>query len=102
MILEILKLNHYYRLDLVLSFYRTERGAEVDCIIESPTGKILAIEIKSTLNPTSMMLKGLYSFKEKVPGAQLILCSRVDRVQIIKDVTVLPWQDLPGFILREA
>lgn len=101
-ILEILKLNHYHRLDLVLSFYRTERGAEVDCIIETPAGKTLAIEIKSTVNPNSMMLKGLYSFKEKVPGAQLILACRVDRAQIMKDVTVLPWQEVLDFILHKA
>ncbi|MDQ1353095.1 MAG: family ATPase [Acidobacteriota bacterium] len=97
-----MKLNHYHRLDLVLSFYRTERGAEVDCIIETPAGKTLAIEIKSTVNPTSMMLKGLYSFKEKIPGTQLILACRVDRAQIMKDVTVLPWQETLDFILQEA
>ncbi|MGE5342424.1 MAG: ATP-binding protein [Candidatus Omnitrophota bacterium] len=101
-ILEIIKLNHYNRLDLVLSFYRTERGAEVDCIIETPAGKILAIEIKSTVSPTSTMLKGLYSFKEKVPEAQLILACRVERAQIMKDVKVLPWQDVLDYILREA
>jgi len=102
MILEIIKLNHYHRLDLVLSFYRTERGAEVDCIIETPAGKTLAIEIKSTVNPTSTMLKGLYSFKEKVPGAQLILACRVDRPQQMKDVAVIPWQEVLDFILRES
>jgi predicted AAA+ superfamily ATPase len=102
MILEIIKLNHYQRLDLVLSFYRTERGAEVDCIVETPAGKTLAIEIKSTVNPTSTMLKGLYSFKEKVPGAQLILACRVDRPQQMKDVAVLPWQEVLDFILRES
>jgi len=102
MILEIIKLNHYHRLDLVLSFYRTERGAEVDCIIETPAGKTLAIEIKSSVNPTSIMLKGLYSFKEKVPAAKLILCCRVDRPQVMKGVTVLPWQEVLDYILHEA
>ncbi len=101
-ILEIIKLNHYNRLDLVLSFYRTERGAEVDCIIETPSGKTLAIEIKSTTNPTPVMLKGLYSFKEKVPGAQLILTCRVERAQAIKDVKVLPWHEALDHIAQEA
>ena len=82
-------MNHYHRLDLVLSFYRTERGAEVDCIIETPAGKILAIEIKSTV-------------KEKVPKAQLILGCRVERAQVIKDVKVLPWQEALDYIHREA
>ncbi len=52
-------------MDLVLSFYRTERGAEVDCIIETPAGKTVAVEIKSTENPSSTMLTGLHSFIEK-------------------------------------
>jgi predicted AAA+ superfamily ATPase len=29
-LLKIIRLNHYLRLDLDLSFYRTERGAEVE------------------------------------------------------------------------
>jgi hypothetical protein len=48
------------------------------------------------------MLKGLYSFKEKVTGAELILACRVDRAQVMKDVTVLPWQEALTYIAREA
>ncbi len=101
-ILEIIKMNHYNRLDLVISFYRTERGAEVDCIIETPAGKTLALEIKSTTNPTPAMTKGLYSFKEKKPDAQLILGCRVEKAQSMKEVMVLPWQEAIAYILQEA
>jgi len=94
LILEIMKLNSYLRLDLQLSFYRTERGAEVDLIIETPTGKIIAIEIKSTKNPSPLMLKGLRSFKEKVPDAEIVLVCRLPRALEMKGVSVLPWQDL--------
>jgi predicted AAA+ superfamily ATPase len=101
-ILEIIKLNHYHRLDLDLSFYRTERGSEVDCIIETPAGKTIALEIKSTTDPSSSMLKGLYSFKEKAADAQLILACRAQRPRLIKDVTVLPWQEAIRAIVSEA
>jgi len=101
-LLEIIKLNHYHRLDLNLSFYRTERGAEVDCIIKTPAGKTIAIEIKAATNPSSSMLTGLNSFKERVAGAQLILACRVQHAQVIKDVTVLPWQDALEHISSEA
>jgi len=101
-LLEIIRLNHYHRLDLDLSFYRTERGAEVDCIIETPARKIIAVEIKASANPSSSMLTGLKSFKEKVSHAQLILACRVERPQVIKDVTVLPWQDALELIHNEA
>jgi predicted AAA+ superfamily ATPase len=87
---------------LVLSFYRTERGAEVDCIIETPAGKTMAVEIKSTTNPCAAMLRGLYSFKEKVRDAQLILVCRVERAQVINEVTVLPWQEAIAHICSEA
>ncbi len=101
-LLEITRLNHYHRLDLDLSFYRTERGAEVDCIIETPAGKTIAVEIKASAHPSSAMLKGLKSFKEKVSKAQLILACRVERPQVINDVTVLPWQDALDLIHNEA
>ncbi len=101
-ILEIMKLNHYNRLDLVLSYYRTERGVEVDCIIETPSGKTLAVEIKSTVNPSSSMLKGLYSFKEKVPDAKLILACRIENAQLMKDINILPWQETLEYIRNET
>jgi predicted AAA+ superfamily ATPase len=98
LILEIIKLNHYLRLYLDLTFYRTERGTEVDCIIETPAGKTIALEIKSTTDPTPTMFKGLYSFKEKITDAQLLFGCRVQRAQAIKEVTVLPWQEVLEFI----
>lgn len=101
-ILEIIRLNRYFRLDLELSFYRTERGSEVDCIIVTPAGKTIAVEIKSTTNPSSSMLKGLFSFKEKVANAQLILACRMEAAQSMKDVMVLPWQEAIEYIHKEA
>lgn len=34
------------------SFYRTQRGAEVDLVLKSPAGKLLMIEIKYSVNPS--------------------------------------------------
>ncbi len=101
-VMELVKLNHYHRLDLVLSFYRTERGAEVDCIIETPAGKTIAVEIKSTENPSSSMLKGLSSFKEKVPDAKLLLACRVENARVMKDIDVFPWHEALEYIYSEA
>ncbi len=93
-ICEIIRINSYQRLDLDISFYRTEKGAEVDCIIELPSGKILAIEIKSTSAPIALHCKGLYSFKHKVPDAQLILACTADKPFKINDVTVKPYMQV--------
>lgn len=102
LILEIIKLSQYFRLDLEISFYRTEKGAEVDCIIESPKGKTIALEIKSSVNPSSSTFKGLYSFKEKVPKAELIMACRAERARVMKEVLVLPWQEAIAHIHQAA
>lgn len=95
---EIIRLNEYYRLDLSLSFYRTENNAEVDCIIETPSNKVIALEIKSTKNPAAKHCRGLFSFKKVVENAELILISRIHRPIKQNNVTFLPWEDALKYI----
>jgi predicted AAA+ superfamily ATPase len=76
LITEMVRLNEYFRLDLRLSFYRSERGVEVDCIIETPRNQIIAVEVKATDTPASFHAKGLRSFKAVVPEARSILVCR--------------------------
>ncbi len=90
---ELMRMDTYNRMDLELSFYRTERGVEVDCILETPAGKTIAVEIKSTRNPASSHCRGLYSFKEKVPHAELFLVCKSPIRQKHKDVLCLPWRE---------
>ncbi len=97
---EIMKINETRRLDLGLSFYRTERGAEVDCIIESPAGRTIALEIKSTSSPTSAHCRGLRSFKQCVPKAELYLACRAPRALQIGHVTILPWCEMLDLLLQ--
>jgi len=99
-ICELMRMNDYKRLDYHFSFYRTERGAEVDCIIETPTGKIIAVEIKSTQIPTSSHCTGLYSFKKKVPKAELILACQAPNCIKLRDVLILPWQEALQMITK--
>ncbi|MGA1869919.1 MAG: ATP-binding protein [bacterium] len=89
---EVVKINEYYRLDFDISFYRTERGAEVDCIITTPSGRIIAIEIKSIDSPRSVHCKGLMSFYECTNNAELILACQAPRPLQIGNVMALPWQ----------
>jgi predicted AAA+ superfamily ATPase len=94
LICEIIKLNEYKRLDLTLSFYRTERGAEVDCVIETPAGNTIAIEIKSTSTPSPAHCRGLRSLKECIPDARLFLACQAPMAVKIGDVLAIPWQEL--------
>ncbi len=97
-ICELIRLNSYKRLDLNFSFYRTEAGAEVDCIIETPNGKTVALEIKSTSVPCSKHCSGLYSFGKKQPKAELILACKTLNPIRIKNVLAMPWLEALAYI----
>lgn len=98
-ICEMIRLNDYNRLDLEFSFYRTERGAEVDCIIETPKGRIIAVEIKSTRAPSSSHCTGLYSFKQKAPNAELILVCQAKNPLNLKEAIAMPWEEALQYII---
>jgi uncharacterized protein len=90
---EIIRLNKYLKKDFEFSFFRTSNGAEVDLIMESPDGKILAIEIKSSENPSSGDLRGLFSFKEHETKARLICVSRASKKRLSKSIEIYPWRE---------
>ena len=103
---EVRRLNSYRRLDLTLSFYRTEAGAEVDLIVQRPGKSWLALEIKATQRPSSSLCSGLLSFAEIMPAAELFLICRVDRPQLFrfgkKTVRALPWLDCLKMLSAQA
>lgn len=82
-------------IDVRLSTFRTDAGAEVDLIIESD-GKTMAVEIKAGKNVSPADLRGFKSFEE-VAGFQ---CQKMviylgDFPQRINDVEILPL--IPAF-----
>ena len=100
---EVRRLNSYLRLDLGLSFYRTEAGAEVDLVVHRPGTSPLAIEIKATERPSTALCLGLLSFAEIEPKAELILACLIERPQIFhfgsRMVRALPWQDCLNILI---
>jgi uncharacterized protein len=97
-ILEIMRANEYERWDLEFSFYRTEAGAEVDLIIETPKGEVLAIEIKGTDNIARSHLRGLKSFLSIRESAHLACVSNSKHQRKIDGIDVLPWKDVINWI----
>lgn len=93
-ILEILRQSDYQNLDFNFSYYRTEDGAEVDLIIETPKGKTFAIEIKATDMIDSSHLRGLKSFAEVCPKAILCCASTSPKRRQAGKVTILPWEEI--------
>jgi predicted AAA+ superfamily ATPase len=97
-VLEIMRQADYRKLDYTFSYYRTERGAEVDLIVETPAGKIFAIEIKASDTVDSSHLRGLKSFAEICPQATLCCAATVSRPRQIGTIKILPWEQLPDWL----
>jgi predicted AAA+ superfamily ATPase len=97
-ILEIMRLASYQKLDYSFSFYGSSNQAEVDLIIETPRKQVFAVEIKSSASPESEALKGLKSFKEICPQAVLYCASLSPRKRVVRDIAILPWQDIFGAV----
>ena len=47
-ILEFIRLNHYYETQYEISYLRDKEGNEIDLVIQKPTGEEVLVEIKST------------------------------------------------------
>ena len=94
LICEITRLNDYLRLDLDISFFRTQTGTEVDCILIHPDGTVWAIEIKSTRSPALAHCRGLRSFSECFPDAVCMLACRVPRPLRLGPFEAVPWQEV--------
>ena len=94
---EVMRLNSYHRLDYKFCFYRTDAGAEVDLIIQRPGKPALALEIKSTNRPSSSDCRGLLSFAEILPSAELSLVCLIDHPQLFRfgkrSVRAQPWRE---------
>lgn len=81
----------YSRLHYPLAYWRTTSGFEVDFVIADGA---VAIEAKSTDNPTADHLRGLRAFHEEVHPPRRLLVSRVPRPRRTGDgIEILPWRD---------
>ncbi|MBU6196266.1 MAG: DUF4143 domain-containing protein [Cyanobacteria bacterium REEB446] len=98
---EFIYTANYLNPDYQFSYYRTENNAEVDLIIEAPTGKVFAVEIKASDTPKNSELKGLKSFKTLVPEASLICASLAEkRYKLDEDIWVYPWAEVFGLVFK--
>ncbi len=93
-IAEIKRMADYKEKEDSYYFYRSSNHAEVDLIIESPNGKTLALEIKANANPDSSSLRGLKSFLEVCPQAELFCICLTPRKRKSGPITFLPWQEI--------
>jgi len=100
---EFIYTANYLNPDYKFSYYRTENNAEVDLIIEAPTGKVFAVEVKASDTPKNSELKGLKSFKTLVPKASLICASLAEkRYKLDEDIWVYPWQEVFDVVFKQV
>ena len=86
---EIRAILNYQLQENKMSYWRTYRGHEVDCII----GNKIAVEIKSTEQATERHLKGLKAFKQENLVERYILVSRDQVRKQSQGIEMMHWKD---------
>jgi uncharacterized protein len=69
--LELKKQQTWASLPYDIYHYRDTNGLEIDLIIETEDGDIIAIEVKATATPTRTHWKSLSTFREKFPERRI-------------------------------
>ncbi len=92
-ILEIQRLNTYYRKDWRLSYLRTRDDAEIDLIIERPGLPRALIEIKSKDRVTEGDTAHLNRFAPDIQKAEAYCLSRDPVKKRIGATICLPWEE---------
>ena len=91
-IAETMRLASYWKKDFSYSYFRTEQGAEVDLIVETPAGKIVAIEIKSSSEPRNFSA-GFAALKTLGVKSHNFCVSLAPRPRKAENIEILPWQE---------
>ena len=90
-ILELYRHIHYAASDATLFFWRTNMGAEVDCVVEKHGKLVAACEIKSSRTIDSRDLSGLKSFRDDNPDTPCFIATITDAPYEKSGVRILPW-----------
>jgi len=90
-ILEVIKLNSYYRKRFKLSYLVTKDGAEIDLIIERGSLSTILIEIKSNSDPSIQDAKHLLSLKDSFPKSETWVVSQIKMARQEQGVRFLSW-----------
>ncbi|MFN8944273.1 MAG: ATP-binding protein [Pseudobdellovibrionaceae bacterium] len=92
--LEIRAYLDYNRIKMKFEFWRSTSKFEVDFLLYNDTKQIIAIEVKSTRNPTSKDFKGLMAFEEEFAIYRKIIVCNVDRPRKTQEnIEILPILD---------
>lgn len=99
-VLELIRLNSYRRARQRYSVYRTADGAEVDLVVETAGGKLLAVEIKSSELVSAVDIHKLHVNGTALGAHRILVLSRESTPRRVNAVEVLPWRDGVATILE--
>jgi predicted AAA+ superfamily ATPase len=89
---QIRALNDYKSKDYTLSYIRTKDGVESDLVVTRPGKSTVFIEIKSTDQPESLMLKDFQKLAKDAKAESWVLC-RTEKVSTDGPTKIYPWQE---------
>jgi len=92
-IMECIKLKHYYQSEYRLSYLMTDSDLEIDLIIERAGFQPIFVEIKSKDAVNEGDIGSLLKLSSDFGECEAICLSQDPRKKKIKHVTVYPWQE---------
>ncbi len=104
---EVIRLSDYHQKDFEFSYHRTEAGAEVDLVIETPRNKFIAVEIKSSTNPVEADFRSGFKSLRGELGKKLgksVECICVCRAPFSREsesTLILPWSEFFKKLIAE-
>ncbi len=100
-ILECIKLSHYYALDYRFSYLSTKDDAEIDLIVDRPGQPHLFIEIKSSREVLPQSLKTLNQLANDFKECEAVCFSQDIYIKKYGNTTVYPWREgIAKFFLK--
>lgn len=91
-VMEIVRLNHYFERDYKFSYLRTKDNAEIDLVIERPGKPCALLEIKSAKHIDERDTRGLEGFLKDFASVEAYVFSNDPDEKKIGNVHALPWQ----------
>ena len=101
LVLEIYRLNSYFRKRYKLSYLRTKDNAEIDLVVERPGEGHVLLEIKSTQNASAQHGKYLRTFTRELPKSEGWIVSLDEHNRMEGELRFLHWQSALALIFPE-
>jgi predicted AAA+ superfamily ATPase len=90
-ILEMHRLNSYFRKNFRFYHLLTKDGAEIDLLIERPGKPLALVEIKSADEVSPRHIRTLERFAKEMSDVEAFCLSRDPQPRRVDSVQVLPW-----------